>query len=46
MKNAEISIDSGGVLCFEMEVAGLMHDFQYIVIRGITDYVDSHKIDD
>jgi nucleoside phosphorylase len=49
MKNAEmrdeISKDLGGVLCFEMEAAGLMNDFQCIVIRGISDYSDSHKND-
>lgn len=32
-----------GVLCFEMEAAGLMQDFPCIVIRGICDYADSHK---
>jgi nucleoside phosphorylase len=32
-----------GVLCFEMEAAGLMTDFPCLVIRGICDYADSHK---
>ncbi|KAL2853302.1 hypothetical protein BJY01DRAFT_259317 [Aspergillus pseudoustus] len=32
-----------GILCFEMETAGLMDDFQCLVIRGICDYSDSHK---
>lgn len=32
-----------GVLCFEMEAAGLMPDFPCVVIRGICDYADSHK---
>ncbi|KAL4778137.1 hypothetical protein BJX76DRAFT_352839 [Aspergillus varians] len=32
-----------GILCFEMEAAGLMNDFQCLVIRGICDYSDSHK---
>ncbi|KAL3459142.1 ankyrin repeat-containing domain protein [Aspergillus heterothallicus] len=32
-----------GVLCFEMEAAGLMDDFRCLVIRGICDYSDSHK---
>ncbi|KAL2832103.1 hypothetical protein BDW59DRAFT_181441 [Aspergillus cavernicola] len=32
-----------GILCFEMEAAGLMDDFQCLVIRGICDYSDSHK---
>ncbi|PYH93866.1 hypothetical protein BO71DRAFT_484276 [Aspergillus ellipticus CBS 707.79] len=31
------------VLCFEMEAAGLMDGFQCLVIRGISDYSDSHK---
>ncbi|KAL2155355.1 hypothetical protein VTH82DRAFT_96 [Thermothelomyces myriococcoides] len=35
-----------GVLCFEMEAAGLMNDFPCLVIRGICDYSDSHKNDD
>lgn len=49
-KNAElrdqIAKDAGGALCFEMEAAGLMNDFRSIVIRGISDYADSHKNDD
>jgi len=32
-----------GVLCFEMEAAGLMNNLLCIVIRGICDYTDSHK---
>ncbi|KAM0249501.1 hypothetical protein ACHAQJ_009049 [Trichoderma viride] len=32
-----------GVLCFEMEAAGLMDNFPCLVIRGICDYSDSHK---
>jgi nucleoside phosphorylase len=32
-----------GVLCFEMEAAGLMNNFPCVVIRGVTDYADSHK---
>lgn len=35
--------DAWGVLCFEMEAAGLMDDFPCIVIRGICDYSDDHK---
>jgi len=50
IKNAkvrdEISQHAGGALCFEMEAAGLVNDFQCIVIRGICDYADSHKNDD
>jgi nucleoside phosphorylase len=34
-----------GVLCFEMEAAGALADFPCIVIRGISDYCDSHKND-
>ena len=32
-----------GVLCFEMEAAGLKTDLGWLVIRGICDYADSHK---
>ncbi|KID94494.1 Nucleoside phosphorylase, partial [Metarhizium majus ARSEF 297] len=32
-------------LCFETEAAGLMNDFPCLVIRGISDYCDSHKND-
>ncbi|KAI1121753.1 nucleoside phosphorylase domain-containing protein [Nemania abortiva] len=32
-----------GVLCFEMEAAGLATEYPSIVIRGISDYADSHK---
>ncbi|PVH99993.1 ankyrin repeat protein [Periconia macrospinosa] len=31
--------------CVEMEAAGLISDFPCIVIRGISDYADSHKND-
>lgn len=34
-----------GILCFEMEAAGLMDQFPCLVIRGISDYTDSHKSD-
>ncbi|KAK2049327.1 purine and uridine phosphorylase [Colletotrichum somersetense] len=37
------SQELGGVLCFEMEAAGLMNRFPCIVIRGICDYADAHK---
>ncbi|OLN81556.1 Kinesin light chain 5 [Colletotrichum chlorophyti] len=46
MKNAEIRDKLSaekGVLCFEMEAAGLMNHFPCLVIRGICDYADSHK---
>ncbi|KAG4441488.1 hypothetical protein IFR05_003015 [Cadophora sp. M221] len=38
-----ISAALGGVLCFEMEAAGLMNSFPCLVIRGICDYADTHK---
>ncbi|KAH7123382.1 nucleoside phosphorylase domain-containing protein, partial [Dactylonectria estremocensis] len=42
-KRDTISRGFGGILCFEMEAAGLMTDFSALVIRGISDYSDSHK---
>jgi nucleoside phosphorylase len=33
------------VLCFEMEAAGALANFPCIVIRGISDYSDSHRND-
>lgn len=38
-----ISARLGGVLCFEMEAAGLMNELPCLVIRGICDYADAHK---
>jgi nucleoside phosphorylase len=35
--------EDNGVLCFEMEAAGLMNHFPCLVIRGICDYSDTHK---
>lgn len=32
-----------GILCFEMEAAGLVDVIPYLVIRGVCDYSDSHK---
>ncbi|GKZ77681.1 hypothetical protein AnigIFM56816_011422 [Aspergillus niger] len=46
MKDAMIRdklAEEKGVLCFEMEAAGLMNHFPCLVIRGICDYSDSHK---
>ncbi|KAK1961506.1 purine and uridine phosphorylase [Colletotrichum sublineola] len=46
MKNAETRAKLSrerGVLCFEMEAAGLMNHFPCLVVRGICDYSDSHK---
>jgi len=39
----KVSSEFDGVLCFEMEAAGLMNSFPCLVIRGICDYADSHK---
>lgn len=39
-----LSQDLGGnILCFEIEAAGLVNNFPYLIIRGICDYADSHK---
>lgn len=35
--------DGHDVLCYEMEAAGLMDHIPCLVIRGISDYADSHK---
>jgi nucleoside phosphorylase len=39
----KLSAELSGILCFEMEAAGLMNSFPCLVIRGICDYADSHK---
>ncbi|KAF1936653.1 hypothetical protein EJ02DRAFT_447927 [Clathrospora elynae] len=39
----KVSAKPGGMLCFEMEAAGLMNSFPCLVVRGICDYADSHK---
>jgi nucleoside phosphorylase len=40
-------IKEHGALCFEMEAAGLLSsNFPCIVIRGVSDYADSHKNDE
>jgi nucleoside phosphorylase len=31
------------IICFEMEAAGVMHEYPCVVVRGICDYADSHK---
>ncbi|KAL4744225.1 nucleoside phosphorylase domain-containing protein [Aspergillus terricola var. indicus] len=46
MKDSEIRdrlAQRYGILCFEMEAAGLMDELPTVVIRGICDYCDSHK---
>ncbi|OJJ42788.1 hypothetical protein ASPZODRAFT_136923 [Penicilliopsis zonata CBS 506.65] len=37
--------DKHGAICLEMEAAGLMNIFPCVVIRGISNYADSHKND-
>jgi nucleoside phosphorylase len=32
-----------GIMCFEMEAAGIMNRFPVLIVRGICDYADSHK---
>jgi nucleoside phosphorylase len=39
-----LSAELGGVLCFEMEAAGLMNSFPCLIVRGVCDYADSQKI--
>lgn len=46
MKDSEIRdrlAQELGILCLEMEAAGLMNQLPCLVIRGICDYSDSHK---
>ncbi|KAF2998829.1 hypothetical protein E8E13_002423 [Curvularia kusanoi] len=40
-----LSEELGGLLCFEMEAAGIMNSCQCLVVRGIGNYADSHKND-
>ncbi|KAI0451011.1 nucleoside phosphorylase domain-containing protein [Xylaria acuta] len=44
-RDGEVRNLSDDVLCFEMEAAGLTTEFPCLVIRGISDYADSHKND-
>ncbi|OLN95569.1 hypothetical protein CCHL11_04983 [Colletotrichum chlorophyti] len=46
IKRDEIMRSVSDVLCFEMEAAGLLTEFPCLVVRGISDYADSHKNDD
>jgi hypothetical protein len=43
LERDRLSSELGGVVCFEMEAAGLMNQFPCLIIRGICDYSDSHK---
>ncbi|KAK8090374.1 hypothetical protein PG997_005335 [Apiospora hydei] len=44
-RGEEVRRVGSDILCFEMEAAGLMTEFSGLVIRGISDYADSHKND-
>lgn len=44
-KRNATAYDVGDILCFEMEAAGIATEYSCIVIRGISDYADSHKND-
>jgi nucleoside phosphorylase len=39
----QLSAERGGILCVEMEAAGLANNLPCLTIRGICDYADSHK---
>ncbi|KAG9196787.1 hypothetical protein G6514_004448 [Epicoccum nigrum] len=41
----KVSEVCGGVLCVEMEAVGIDVSTKYLVIRGISDYANSHKND-
>jgi nucleoside phosphorylase len=48
MKNAptrDLLAQHHGIVCFEMEAAGVMTKLPCLVIRGVSDYCDSHKND-
>jgi nucleoside phosphorylase len=38
-------VESHGLMCFEMEAAGVLNSRPCLVIRGICDYSDAHKND-
>ncbi|KAK0391696.1 hypothetical protein NLU13_1195 [Sarocladium strictum] len=42
-REEKISKLGADVICFEMEAAGIMSGYECLVIRGISDYADSHK---
>lgn len=37
--------DKYGIICIEMEAAGILNTLPVAVIRGVSDYADSHKND-
>ncbi|KAL3451992.1 nucleoside phosphorylase domain-containing protein [Aspergillus insuetus] len=48
MKNAfvrDLMAQEHGIVCFKMEAAGVMAKLPCLVIRGVSDYCDSHKND-
>ncbi|KAF4553216.1 Hypothetical protein D9617_7g029430 [Elsinoe fawcettii] len=45
MKRDKLAQDED-IMCFDMEAAGALNAMPCLVIRGITDYCDSHKNDD
>ena len=46
LRSGAFSHDVGeDCICFEMEAAGLVDSFPCLVIRGVSDYADSHKND-
>lgn len=44
-RKEDTSREVGDVSCFEMEAAGIMTEFPCLVIRGVSDYANSHKND-
>lgn len=42
-KRDALSLQYGGILCFEMEAAGISNNLACLVVRGMCDYYDSHK---
>lgn len=42
-KKRDFSAQKHNLLCFETEAAGALTDFPCLVVRGISDYCDSHK---
>jgi nucleoside phosphorylase len=45
LKRNSLRSELGDILCFEMEAAGIATEISCLVIRGISDYADSHKND-
>ncbi|RPA78851.1 hypothetical protein BJ508DRAFT_151864 [Ascobolus immersus RN42] len=48
VKDAELRdklASDDNILCFEMEAAGVLSGFPCLIVRGISDYCDSHKND-